>query len=106
MDEIIDNLPNDQPISPLVKEIKEEFEKERNNILRKTNSNKLYDEIMGNNYVTKMEDDLSSLQNFENIEICVEFHSYDNHIYDRRNENKIMIYTKYLKSIINIYYEK
>ena len=88
LDEIIDNLPNDQPISPLVKEIKEEFEEERNNILRKTNSNKLYDEIMGNNNVTKMKDYLSSLQNLKNIEIFIESHLYDNHIYDRRNKKK------------------
>ena len=91
MDEIIDNFPNDQPISSLVKEIKEEFEEERNNILRKTNSNKLY-VIIGNNYVKKMKDYLSSLQNLENIEIFIESHSYDNHIYDRRNKKNNDLY--------------
>ena len=44
---------------------------------------------MNNRIVAKMEDNLSSLKDFQNIEICIETHSYDNHIFDRRNKKKI-----------------
>ena len=88
LEDIIKDFPNDQPLSPLIKEIKEGFEHERKLIFENENKEKSYDDIMNNRIVAKMEDNLSSLKDFQNIEICIETHSYDNHIFDRRNKKK------------------
>ena len=88
LEDIIKDFPNDQPLSPLIKEIKEGFEHERKLIFENENKEKSYDDIMNNRIVAKMEDNLSSLKDFQNIEICIETHPYDNHIFDRRNKKK------------------
>jgi len=84
---ILDDFPDDQPLSNLVKEIKEGLEEERKYIKEYKNIYIPYDEII-NEYVAKKnnnDDYLSCLDDFENIQIDIENIPYNNHLHDKTN---------------------
>ena len=83
LEEIVNNFPSDQPLSTLVKEIKEGLEEEKELYFELKNIKKTFDEIL-DSYVTKMEDiQFSFLDEIENIEVDAKTEFYNNYIFDK-----------------------
>ena len=85
LEKILQDFPKDQILSPLVEEISEGLKEEKFLVLEYEKKEKSYDDIL-NAFVTKSEDNLSALKDFENLELDIEEKGYDNHVYDRRDE--------------------
>ena len=85
LEKILQDFPKDQILSPLVEEIREGLKEEKFLVLEYEKKEKSYDDIL-NAFVTKSEDNLSALKDFENLELDIEEKGYDNHVYDRRDE--------------------
>ena len=84
LEQLLEEFPTDQPLSNLVKEIKEGLVEEQSLILEKENLKKKYDEIL-NTFVSRLEDDsLSSLVDFQNVVVDIKEESYNNHILDKK----------------------
>ena len=85
LEKILDDFPNDQPLSNLVKEIKEGLEEERQYIKEYKNIYMPYDEIIDEYVAKKYDNDdyLSCLNDFENIQMDIEHIPYDNHLHDK-----------------------
>ena len=83
LEEIVNNFPSDQPLSTLVKEIKEGLEEEKELYFELKNIKKTFDEIL-DSYVTKMEDiQFYFLNEIENIEVDAKTEFYNNYIFDK-----------------------
>ena len=86
LENILKNFPQDQILSPLVEQIKEGLEEEKNLILEYEKKAKSDDNIL-NDFITKAEDELSFTKDFENLEVDIGQGAYNNYVYDRRNDD-------------------
>jgi hypothetical protein len=80
IDEMLNKFPRDQIFSKLILEIKEGFEEEKT--LNK-NFGKSAEEILGNNLISKIEDniELFSIEKLENMIITILDYPYNNHLH-------------------------
>ncbi len=84
IDEMLNEFPTDQIFSKLILEIKEGFKEEKT--LNK-NFGKSAEEILGNNLISKIEDniELFSIEKLENMIITIPDYPYNNHLYEKKS---------------------
>ena len=81
---MLNEFPTGQIFSKLMLEIKEGFKEEKT--LNK-NFGKSAEEILGNNLISKIEDniELFSIEKLENMIITIPDYPYNNHLYEKKS---------------------